>query len=272
MQGRFRPSRKPKPHMLAGPLWCILGKTMTDFDKLLKTLNDYCELQIFSNSEYLNFAHFQWLANSIIISVGNKTYKTHEEALSNNLGVHFGFNFTLNPWSGEERYTEIIGQLDKYQFRDHYRSKILIRKLFISNDNIKIDRAISELYSEFGEVASNVLGWLKMSSGHLPSSSFLNLSLPEEKIPEDIRIDRIWDRKSITKDDIFIRGLGPGDLLQLFLYSGDIHIDFNKRELFEIYQDHYGNFLESILDMYSVILFKLSKHLLIPMINGHQRK
>lgn len=245
---------------------------MTDFNKLITTLQDYCELTIFEDVTFLNLANFNWLGKFNTIQVNDVIYNSYEEALSNNLGLHFGFNFTLNPWPGDENYTKMIDGLNKFQFCDRYKSKVLIRKLFIFNDDIKIDSAISELYNDFGELSNSVLGWLKMSTSNINSGSFLRLSLPPKKIPDDLNISKLGDRRNLKREDILKQGLGPGDLLLLFLYSGDIHFDEDKLKLYKIYQNHFGNFLESIIDMYSVILYKMSKHLIIPMIKGHLKK
>jgi hypothetical protein len=54
----------------------------------------------------------------------------------------------------------------------------------------------------------------------------------------------------------------------LWLYSGDLHYDREKAQLLGILKDRMGSFIDALIDMYTVILAKLSKHVILPMMEG----
>lgn len=238
-----------------------------NYETLKKSLEDYKKLSIFQNKNFTNLADFFWSCSFSSISNGQITCNTHEEAIRNNIGVYFGFNFTLNPYPNKTEYQNLIDSLSGQEREDRYRAKILARKFHLDKDKINVEQALVELHNNEFRLASNALSWFKLSQQE-GLNSFINLIPSPEKIPDDFLLKKIGKRTNINKEDIIQNGFGIGELYQLFLYGEELHLDQDKFLIYDILKNQFNDFLEALFDMYSVIFYELIEHLILPMIEG----
>jgi hypothetical protein len=110
----------------------------------------------------------------------------------------------------------------------------LIRKIYLEKDGCNLKKSLQELINFDTTIANDVIRWAFMTSNDHYKPSPLILILKEESIPDDFRVARLNDKKNIDKVYLVQNGVGPGDLLQLFLYSGDLHRDNDKKFLFDV--------------------------------------
>lgn len=248
-------------------LWFIKKKRMIDYEKLKKSLDNYRKLTIFQNDNFTNLAEFNWSCSFSSISNGTITCNSHEDAIRNRFGVFFGFSFTLNPYPGKEKYKALIDNLSGQEREDRYGAKILARKFHLVKDKINIEKALIELHNNEFSLASNALSWFKLSQEE-GLNSFINLIPDPEKIPEEFILKKIGKRTNLNKEEIIQNGFGIGEVYQLFLYGDELHLDSDKYFIYNILKNQFNDFLEVLIDMYSVIFYKLITNLILPMVEG----
>ena len=240
---------------------------IVDYKKLKNSLENYKELSIFKNENFIQLAEFKWSCSFSSVSSGDIICETHEDAIRNKIGVFFGFNFTLNPYAGKTKYEELINSLTGQEREDRYRARILARKFHLAKDKINIEKALIELHNNEFALASNALSWFKLSQEE-GLNSFINLVPNPEKIPDAFILKKVGNRTNLTKEDIIRDGFGIGEVYQLFLYGDELHLDSDKYIIYEILKNQFNDFLDALFDMYSVIFYKLIKHLILPMVEG----
>ncbi|MBW4468517.1 MAG: hypothetical protein KME07_24080 [Pegethrix bostrychoides GSE-TBD4-15B] len=238
---------------------------------LKQVLEEYCRLTIFQNQEFRTFAKLNWNCSFSSIQVKDEIYTSHSDALRAGIGIYFGFGFTLSPWPSKEGYEEIIRNLTPIEREDRYRAKVLIRKVYLERDGCNLKQALLELVNFDATASNDAIRWAFMTSNEQSIYTPLNLLLEEERLPDNFLIAKLNDKKNLNKSHIVQNGVGPGDLLQLFLYSGDLHLDKDKKFLFDVLKEQFGSFVDALLDMYLVILMELSSNLITPLIDGYNR-
>ncbi len=105
----------------------------TELLNLKNKLQEYCNLPIFESEKFQELAKLQWTLDIHSFSHNGAKFSSWSDAIET-LGVYPGFSFVLNPFLSQEKYQEIIDSLSSEEREQRYRSKILVRKIYLEKD------------------------------------------------------------------------------------------------------------------------------------------
>ena len=159
----------------------------------------------------------------------------------------------------------MLDNLTRRELDSRSNAKMILRRFFLNKDGVNLKKSVSELLNGRNEDVCNLMKHFTMTSRQ---NAMWHLGFLEEEIPEGFKVT--IGNQEMTKKDLTCCGLGSGDLLQLWLYGEHVHIDDEKKYLLGMVYRKWGeNFVESFIDMYTVIVFRLFSHILLPMIDKY---
>jgi len=249
-------------------------KMPINYPKLEISLENYIGLSIFNNPDFNRFAKLEWVLGDATFAIGNENFDSIEDTLRfGSYGAVFGFNFTISPWPGEEKYLSMVENLSGQEREDRYRARILFRKFLLEKDQMNLETVLIDLYGNAEELGKNAINWLKLSANDgLPNIITWSLEQKSDLIPDDFVMKRLGSRRNITKTEMIQIGFGIGDIHQLFIYGDEIHGDEDKIFVLKLLKEQFGESIDAVFDMYSVIFYELATHVILPMVEGHLRK
>ncbi len=196
------------------------SRKMDNSDRIKKfnvELEEFCELDIFKNTDFLDIVHVYW--NSEVLING----KTPEDNFC--LGEFGCFPGGINSSHKFPPY-EYPLKLNTRETEDRLKAKIKIRKIFARNDEINLFEMMDILFHfdlSSGGIRDNIFNTLMKSP--------IRFGEPYQDLDDDITIKLKLHKyeKRVTKESLDINPLSYIDIFILYLYSDLIHSDEDKK-------------------------------------------
>ena len=224
-----------------------------DTIKKFKALaENYCDLDIFKNTSFLAIVQLEWNCD---IEINGKTVEENFRAGN--------FSFFPGGFKSHHKFPAYSSplELNSIEAESRLEAKVRIRRIFMTREPTNIIKVVKILFGHDVEGVIKDMIWEQLTYSPITFGE----DYPE--IDRNFKINLKLDKyeKEITKTYLDSGGLSYIDVFILYLHGDLLHGDDEKLFLYKLLVKNYGSEkINSIIDIYIVIIYKLIQMCLLP--------